>query len=223
MCKYTEKTLEMPTDDIIINCIQAFNQYEKYNEDNVRLAFSHFDNSCIENVFAKVVVLNNLYSAGLYNKQVENQKDKVDVRTMSEYLYVHRAFFDSERTDDVIVSWIENTLHEFGIRYNYKPFSFITKYCAWSFPKQNIPIVDSYTKAMLYYINELHPYFGRKFYRYEINNEKDGVDVKYSFFCEVFAKFKEEYANEFSYKEIDKYLWYYGKHGKEGVNKPIQF
>ena len=187
------------------------------------MVFKAFNNDNPEHVLSKVAVLNILYSARLNNTQNEDDK-MVDVLSMANYIGNNKEFFNNtSHSETDVIEWVDKARTHFKSEGKNSPYSFLTKYCAWSFPTLNIPIVDSYTKAMLYYINEFYPYFSRKFYRYEINNEKDGFDVKYSFFCEVFAKFKEVHAQNFNYKEIDKYLWYYGKHGKEGVNKPIQF
>jgi hypothetical protein len=217
MCKYSEEMLERPTPDLINMYIDLFDKEEEYVESTVDAIFSNPDNS----ILTRVVVLNSLYSTRLNNKQINDYK-KVNVKTMAEYIEESKEFFNNTCHKNIdVIHWVDNARDYFKSKWKYSPYSFLTKYCAWSFPNLSIPIVDSYTKAMLYYLNQLYHFYNEEntphFSQTDISNKE------YAFFCEVFAKFKEKYANDKTYKDIDKFLWYYGKHGKEGVNKPIQF
>ena len=229
MCKYTRDDIEEPTTIIVNNCIYNFDRTEETNENNVAMTFNAFNCDTIEHIFAKVVVLNNIYCAGLHNNRKDGEKyvqrKFVDVKMMTDYIYENRALFNGEKKSrETVIQWIDTARNHFIQLDKNSPHSFLTKYCAWSFLDLNLPIVDSHTKGMLYYMDQLYSYYkdvkGKHFTQDQIRYEK------YAFFCEVYDTFVEFYKDELpcektKHKDIDKYLWYYGKHGSEKTKKAI--
>ena len=204
MCKYSKDTLEEPTNDLIQMCIDIFNGEEKDNEAVVRLMFTTFDNNSCDAILAKVIVLNNRYSTRLNDSQTNNS-DKVDIFTMAQFILNNNKVFDNPlTTENDVIDWVDNARDYFKSKGKDSPYSFLTKYCAWSFQKLDIPIYDSHAKAMLFHINELYKYHD-SFTKTKIENGD------YKFYCEVYDKFAKEHGNGKNYKDIDKYLWMYAK------------
>ncbi len=200
MCKYSEEMLERPTPDLINMYIDLFDKEEEYVESTVDAIFSNPDNS----ILTRVVVLNSLYSTRLNNKQINDYK-KVNVKTMAEYIEESKEFFNNTCHKNIdVIHWVDNARDYFKSKGKDSPYSFLTKYCAWSFPKLDIPIYDSHAKAMLFHINELYKYHD-SFTKTKIENGD------YKFYCEVYDKFAKEHGNGKNYKDIDKYLWMYAK------------
>lgn len=80
-------------------------------------------------------------------------------------------------------------------------YSFATKYCSHHQPEL-YPIYDSYVEKMLCYFRNVDGFFG-----FRDNELKD-----YRFFKSVLARFQVAYGlEEYSIKDIDKYLWQLGK------------
>lgn len=203
MRNYTKDDIQEPTKEIIEEYIKEFNGQEKTNEDNVAMVFKAFNNDVLEHVLAKVVVLNSIYSADLRN--IVNDKipsKEVSVKKMAYYIWDNRSFFNnSGNNEDAVRDWITTAIQDFK---GWIPYSFLTKYCAWSFQKLDIPIYDSHAKAMLFHINELYKYHD-SFTKTKIENGD------YKFYCEVYDKFANKRGNGKNYKDIDKYLWMYAK------------
>ena len=80
-------------------------------------------------------------------------------------------------------------------------YSFATKYCSHHNP-DDFPIYDSFVEKVLIYFKSRD-----KFYSFKSDDLKD-----YSKFKEVLINFKKFYnIDEYSLKDIDRYLWQLGK------------
>lgn len=80
-------------------------------------------------------------------------------------------------------------------------YSFASKYCSHHRP-ESYPIYDSYVDQVLSYFRNRD-----KFYKF-----KNGDLKEYSAFKRVLAEFQKFYdLQQFSLKEIDWYLWLFGK------------
>lgn len=80
-------------------------------------------------------------------------------------------------------------------------YSFATKYCSHHFPN-DYPIYDSFVEKMLMYFRDKD-----KFAKFKKNDLKN-----YEKYPDVLREFKKFYNLEnFTLKEIDRYLWQVGK------------
>lgn len=207
------KLVELPSEDIIQNCIEKFEREQKRNEDAVTAAFSSLNNSAFANILVKVIVLNSRYSTRLSDNDPS-------VQTVDKALSNNRSFmpsvvkvaqkianFEQEGRFDACkdiadVAKLIKDFQTFSKPYS-QPYSFITKYCSFRLPHIEIPIVDNYIRALLIVFNEKDGYYDEK-----ITNTLLG---DYSEFLKVIRAFSNKYASDYSAKDIDKYLWQYGK------------
>ena len=59
------KLVELPTKETIDSYIETFDRDQRRSENAVNAAFSSLDNSLVENIMVKVIVLNSQYSTRL--------------------------------------------------------------------------------------------------------------------------------------------------------------
>lgn len=211
------KSVEFPTKEngIFETCVNQFEKEQSTNEEAVRIVFSSFDNSSIENILIKVIILNNRYSAGLTDNQISESKrieyeskDKaipVDVTTMAEHIFNNRNLFDSISKKEDIIELVEK-LRKVDDKHQ-DAYSFATKYCSRTFKEYDIPIVDSYVKGLLYRLNKKKP-FTYDFTQKDLNT--------YQEYCRIYNDFVKDFVEKTglskeNYKNIDKYLWQYAK------------
>ncbi len=215
------KDKKIPNDDLINQFIKEFKDKESQNEKVVQLAFDTYDNSTLEGILIKVILLNQIYSAGLADNQLSDEKRKefdikdkkytVDVRTMAEHIKGLAEEFEKCKTDEDIIGLVGKVR---AINKYKDSYSFATKYVAWSFSKSelNAPIVDSYVKAVLYWFNVAYSFCDFDFTKTSLEDYKQ--------FCKVFNAFKDKYGQRKSSKEMDMFLWAYAKYyllGDRGV------
>ena len=172
-------------------------------------------NVCLKNVFTKVVMINSLYSTFL-NINEPNNKDNTNVlkqykQTLS-VGQVARYIVEVARTkelDNLIENGNEDAVNLIckvsGEKYK-SIYSFATKYCNWH-NQESFSIVDKYVKGFLYYIKENSG--GKSYCDLEIFKKKIR---DYHEFCLLYDSFKHKFRlDKFAVKEIDKFLWRYGK------------
>ncbi|MCR5736841.1 MAG: hypothetical protein K6G64_04235 [Eubacterium sp.] len=225
--------IEVPTKDIVNECIKEFDENNSEVESSIRKLFDEFDDSSFEKILVKVIVLNNRYSTGLNDNQLEEGKkdelDKkgkkypVDVITMAKHILGLSEEIAKVKNPENVINLV-NKMSDLGEQYK-KAYSFATKYCAWTLKKMdnpmNIPIVDSFVKGFLYYLNEKEEaglYYKGGFAQKNLND--------YDKFCKIYKSFIEKYdfLSDKTYKEIDKYIWQYSKNllkknnGKEPID-----
>ena len=192
------KILEKLDTATVKSYIDEFDKKQKIAEGALVEVFGKYKGSKnVNEIFIMVQMLNQLYSAGLNsNKPLEeNTSEKVDVYTMAERL-AENAEHVSEWLEDADRCTAVNNIIGLFPEYD-RPYSFVTKYCSW-LNSEKYPIADSYSKGVLYH------YFGRETAQSEFND--------YNEFCRIFDAFKAlEIMNDVSVKNVDKFLWSFGK------------
>ena len=222
----TYDDIVLPTPDLIDKKIKEFDNNEQLNEKALELLFNTFKSNTDEKeILLKVVTLNNRYSAGLtdnfLNKEKcdiyerENKRKPTNVIVMTKHIAEiesqHHCFSSKEPDPIFIVKILRN------IEGYQDSYSFATKYVAWTFRDKNIPIVDGYVKKLLYSINKK----SKEACFYEKLTWNDLED--YLTYCKVYELFVKHFKLEkYSYKQIDKYLWLYGKELAQGKNTQSQ-
>ena len=193
---------DRPTPQLVEEYVKAFDQdndrVDYYKDKALFELFSQFPcNTEPEQVLAKVTLLNSFYSTQI-----------PDIALM-------------EVTQDIISMNIDGRLHgdnadispvneiAYGLkRYQRNLYSFASKYCSFHHPDR-FPIVDSYSKGMLYYMNhsekqDLH-FYADDFTQTDLNN--------YLNYYKIYRSFIDHFhLGAFSFKDIDKYLWKYAKY-----------
>lgn len=206
------KLVELPTKEIIDNCIKKFDGEQRRNEDAVNFAFLS-TNCSFESVLVNVIVLNSRYSTRLSDNdpsvQTINNALSKNRSIMPSVIKVAQKIdsFELEGRFDACkdisdVAKLIKDFQSFSKPYR-QPYSFITKYCSFRLPDIDIPIVDNFVRALLIVFNEKDSFYERK-----LNNNLLG---DYDEFLKVIKAFSEKYAKGYTAKEIDKYLWQYSK------------
>lgn len=98
-------------------------------------------------------------------------------------------------------------------------YSFASKYCSWHCPKL-YPILDSYVKGLLFYINESYEDENNRFITYpndifskrskEISSKNkflNDYENYYNAYMEFVKKYNLNNYSEIKFKKIDEYLW----------------
>ena len=214
--------------ETIKKTIAEFERHEGTKENVLKKVFSNSSNDNVEDVLIKVTLLNAFYSTQLYNNPAANPKRRqhADILSMAQHI-ANEANFDAWlRSND----WQDNMKAVNYIAFGDSDWvkrkepkganaindalSFATKYCNWHCPDK-YPIVDAVAKGMLYYISK-----NKDVKLYDKNlTQKDLKN--YEIFCTVFNNFSrivsERDGRTYSLKDIDKYLWQYGKDHKIAI------
>ena len=179
-----------PAPDAIRQYIGLFaeNSYAVTTEKVVtKLIAAYPKNTILEDVLLKVTVINRLYSTNVFA-----------VYPMAEHIVELNIDPSLEKAEPEIVNRIAELHMGNKTRHFY---SFASKYCSWH-ALDRYPIYDSYVNIML------------KAYR-----EKDSfasfsnADLwNYPTFKNIVQQFRQFYSLQaFSFKELDKFLWMYGR------------
>lgn len=188
----------MPNVVLPAPCKQQVEYYLSYWDslDNYRLQESALDklffetypkNDDINDILIKVSSLNDFYSTNIYSVfPVAKHILELDIDDRLER-------YDPSLVDDIADIVISGKKKRF--------YSFATKYCSHHKPLQ-YPIYDDYVGRVL-----IH--FKTKDHFYSFTRE----DLKkYTVFKDILVRFKKYYGiDEYTLKEIDKYLWQLGK------------
>ncbi len=189
------KTLQIPNNELVDEYIEIFNKDERYYlADNAIInLFRQFpENKTLEDILLKISVINDLYSTNIYGTFIiakHIQKLNIDNKLLE--------------GDPNIVKQIA-TGH--GIRFaktdkEISFYSFATKYCNWH-NKEAFPIYDSFVDKVLRAYRKKD-----SFSKFKDNELKDYIRFK-----QIVSDFKTTYSlTEHNLKEIDKFLWIYGK------------
>jgi len=183
-------SLITPTPDVVRKYIWLFeqNDYAANTDKAIRHLVDAFpENVQIDEVLLKVTAINRLYSTNLYA-----------VYPMAQHIVKLDIDTRIKEHDPEIVAEIANLQVGEKRRCFY---SFATKYCSWH-AQTGYPIYDSFVDQLL------------RFYR-----QRDGFAKftnaelwHYPTFRSVIQAFQRHYGlTEFSFKEIDKFLWIYGQ------------
>lgn len=202
--------------ETIKKTIAEFERHEGTKENVLKKVFSNCSNDNVEDVLVKVTLLNAFYSTQLYNNPAANsfRKHHADILSMAKHIAKKQEFdqwlYSVDWNDNLkAVDYIAIGNSDWIKRDNISDsLSFSTKYCNWHCPDK-YPIVDSIAKGMIYNIFKDK---NSSLYDKELK-QKDLSD--YHTFCEKFNRFRtlvsERDNRQYSVKEIDEYLWQYGK------------
>jgi len=181
---------EEPTNEVIAKYQDKWKKNKPYpqREKGLDKLFQSIPlNDNLEDVLVKVAVLNDFYSTNI-----------MSTYDVADNILKHN--FDSKinKLDYSLVDDIANV----KIKGSKKCFySFATKYCSHHNPN-TYPIFDKNVQRVLFEFNNKFHYT-KKFTLKSLKSYKK--------FYEVINAFKDFYKLKCSYKELDRYLWQYGK------------
>lgn len=204
------KKLITPSNKVIEEYLHKFDNDKDYQRyylaDNaiIKLFDKFPDNKNLEDILLKISVINDLYSTNIYAT------------------YLLAEHIQSLNIDKELKKGNSNLVNKIASGHGIKStkskkdrnfYSFATKYCNWH-NRNEYPIYDSFVdKILKEYRNK------EDFYKFK------GADLHFfEKFKEVIQNFKEFYGlNKYDLKQIDKFLWMYGKEfvleKKKGDNK----
>ena len=153
-----------------------------------KLFYGEFkSNDNLQNILIKCSVLNDFYSTNIFKIY------PVAKHILSLNVDSRLASNDVTLVDDIAKVTIGDSEKNF--------YSFASKYCSHHKPLE-YPIYDSYVEKVLLHFNKVY-----HFYTFHKNDLKN-----YSKFKTVLIKFRDFFGlEEFNLKELDKYLWQFGK------------
>ncbi len=190
MTKTKNNYLNRPSKDLINIYVKKWDENKKL-VNNEKLLTNLFkekkENIKFLDILLKSTCLNSLYSTNIF-----------DINSMSENIYNSKIDDELKKGSyDVIEKIATVKIKEKEKRF----YSFATKYCSFHFPDK-YPIYDSYVdKILRCYRNQ------DKFFKFKNEDLK-----KYRSFVEIIEHFKKFYELEdFSFKDIDKFLWQFGR------------
>jgi hypothetical protein len=185
--------LDRPTPELVDAAREKFDKEDEAVEQGLKELFAQFpSNTKLAHVLIKVAALNTLYSTNIFAVR------KVALAICAK----------GQEIDDMIAKAIPEVVEmvarvnvgaEQKGRYNY---SFATKYCSWHNSEQ-YPIWDSRVDRYLYHLQKQDS-FAPAF-------KKHDYIWTYSNFREVVIAFRRHFGLEqFSFKELDKFMYEYG-------------
>jgi hypothetical protein len=190
-----DEVVTNPSPDDIRRAVAEFDSEEKVLEEAIRELFRHFPhNTQPSEVLLKATTVNTLYSTQirLYSASIPTIFDVVD------NIVSLGIDSDLERGDVGLVSRIART--EVPSKKTYTYYSFATKYCSWHNPKA-YPIFDN--RVYTYLCHLVNQKCLDKFV------QNDCWD--YPKFKMIIEGFQKRYGlEEFTFKDIDKFLYHQG-------------
>lgn len=183
--------LPVPTPELIRDACKRFDSENLLMEDALRQLLEQFpENNEVSHVLLKVLVLNKLY-----NTRVND----VDVQGLAKHIADLGVDEPIKQGDTAIVERIYTCE---GLRMYY---SFATKFCSWHNP-DSYPIYDSYAEECLWAYRKQQGFAAFK-------RQDCGVYNRYK---AVVNTFRRHYGlDDFTFKEIDKFLWQTGERLKK--------
>ncbi|PIR69184.1 MAG: hypothetical protein COU47_03710 [Candidatus Niyogibacteria bacterium CG10_big_fil_rev_8_21_14_0_10_46_36] len=182
------KTLKTPNNALVNKYFKKYEKDERYFVADKALEelFDAFPkNSDFKNVLLKVSALNALYSTSVYA-----------IFKMAEHIHSLKKIDQSLKNGDIkIVDKIAKV--DFADRIFY---SFATKYSHWHNPEE-YPIYDQFVDKVLWGYQQQNKF--SDFRRSDLKQFRE--------FKRVLNEFRKHYKLSGSLKEIDKFLWIYGK------------
>ena len=182
--------LKQANNNLINQYIQKFRNDRRYyiaDQAIIKLFNKFPENKNIEDVLLKISVINDLYSTNIYGTY-----------KMAEYIKKLNVDSYIKKGDPKIV----NKIAKIKINGKQKNFySFATKYCSWH-NQLAYPIYDRFVA------NTLMAY--KKKDNFSSSKRDDLRD--YMKFKQILTDFQKFYKlNKYNFKQIDKFLWMYGK------------
>lgn len=186
----TDLGLKSPTPEVVREYIRRFeqNDYAANTEKAIRRLVDTFSgNTQIEDVLLKVTAINRLYNTNLYA-----------VYPMAQHIVGLNIDPRLTQHDPEVVAEIANLQMGEKRRFFY---SFASKYCSWH-AQDGYPIYDSFVDRLL-----------RLYRQYDGFASFTNAELwHYPTFRSVIQAFQRHYGlTEFSFKEVDKFLWVYGQ------------
>ena len=187
--------IQIPTNELVDEYIANFNRDNRYQTADhaiIKLFKAFPENKKLEDILLKISVLNDLYSTNI-----------LGTFKMSEHILQLDIDDRLIQGDPEIVNEIA-TGHGIKTKKNNKElnfYSFATKYCNWH-NQEDYAIYDSFVDKVL-----------MAFKRNDNNfSEFKQSDLKYfKKFKNIIQDFVKYYGLKHNLKEIDKFLWKYGK------------
>jgi hypothetical protein len=187
----TTNPLKTPSPDVVRQYIDLFDADPSSGASDRALArlFALLpDNTSLDEVLLKVATLNSLYNTNIFSVVAVAQ------HIVSLGIDARIAEGSPEIVEEVAVV-------KLGARRR-RNYSFATKYCSWHAPR-HYPIYDSLVDRLLWTYKQTAGF--RDFTRQDLQ--------RYPTFREVIDAFRTHFGlSEFSYKELDRFLW---KHARE--------
>jgi hypothetical protein len=181
--------LTLPTPDLVREACKKFDDENGLIEDAVGDTFKLYPtNEIPKEVLVKVVVLNRLYSTQIF--AVVDVALNICKRAAEIDSFLRAGSPEAARL-------IADVEVQGRVRHNY---SFASKYCSWHNPCE-FPIYDSRVDNYLWNLHKQTPHLAFQ--------HEDLWD--YPRFAAIMRRFREHFElHEFSFKEIDKFLWLHG-------------
>lgn len=166
----------------------SLENYVLQEESLNKLFYGEFkSNNDIHNILIKASALNDFYSTNIFS-----------IFPVAKHIYKLNIDNRLGKNDTSLVNDIAQVKIN-GVKKNF--YSFATKYCSHHKPEE-YPIYDSYVEKMLMYFQKTDKF--AKFKKADLKN--------YAKFKSILIEFKKFYdINEYTLKEIDKYIWQLGK------------
>ena len=171
-------------------------------DDLLRHVFSDLVSDCsLKNTELAVIVLDSIYHTRLENP-IQTARALYDLNTHTKIISLITQSEAQDRRKIVDTIATINKIDSINAKNIY---SFATKFCNFVSPTK-YPIYDRYSATLIYKYLQIKKadVCGERVCYYKMGN--------YSYYISAYDKFIEEYdLDRFSYKEIDEYLWSYGK------------
>lgn len=187
--------LDKPTNELLDRYIEEFNKDKRYKpaDDAIIKLFKAFpENNRIEDILLKISVINDMYSTNI-----------LGTFKMAEHILAQDI---DEALNNGEPEVVQRIAKGHGIRTKRKNtelnfYSFATKYCNWH-NQECYPIYDSFVEKVLLAYKRAD-----NFSDFKTSDLKNFV-----IFRKIISDFKVKYGlSKHSLKEIDKFLWIYGK------------
>jgi hypothetical protein len=187
-------SLDKPTPDFVRQWIARFEGDEQAFSSDRAIAWLVSKlplNENLEDILLKVSAINSLYSTNIYATY------RVSRHICDLHIDSRLRAGDPSLVKDIALVKLSDDVE----RYNY---SFATKYCSWHAPEM-YPIYDRIVEQMIVWYRE-DDSFAPEFTRQRLWDD-------YNLFRETIIGFRNHYGlNEFSFKQLDKFLWKYGRY-----------
>ena len=225
--KYFRKFWETQA-DYFTESVERFNTSFELEERTLRKLFD-MKGEDDEIIFTRVIVLNQLYSAGLTDHEMSEEKAQeyeadgvmkpVSVRRMADHIIKNKErlkkLIEEAEPDEAVKALMEVSYDRDGRRTYRSVFSFATKYCSWCKPEK-YPIIDQYVEEFLY--RWYHDISGsQKISHQDFDICENTVEAlqqnqTYKTFSSLVEGFqKKNGLTDAVKKEVDKFIWTSGK------------
>ncbi|MBO5609300.1 MAG: hypothetical protein J5929_02840 [Eubacterium sp.] len=192
---------------LIDDYISKFDKKEKNVEEALKTLIENYPkNTDINEVMIKVAAIDSMYSTQL-NRKIA--RDKIShVTVMSERIKELKQIDKCLHSDNKTTRMKAVQGIAIGNKEGYDDaWSFASKYCSWH-NQSGFAIFDKYSRGTIYSVCKTK------------TNALDSIRVTYELLlnyetfydiCEhLIAVIKERYNKEYTFKQIDKFLWQYG-------------